>query len=51
MKHNHFGIQHGNNSQLVSAQARFLMSDRRQKLQNRQESMLHRAASEVGIDN
>ena len=51
MKLNHLDIQYGNNSQSVSAQARFLMSVRRQKVQNHQESMLHRAASEVGIDN
>ena len=51
MKPNHFGIQHGNNSQSVSTQARLLMSDRRQKLQNRQQSILHRAASEVGSSN
>lgn len=41
MKPNHFDIQHSNNSQSVSTQARLLITDRRQKLRNRQESMLH----------
>ena len=50
VKHNYFGNQYANNPRSVSAQARLLVSDHRQKLQNRQESMLHRAASEVGID-
>lgn len=45
-----------NNSQTqfkstVSAQARMLMSQTRQKQQNRHQSMLQRAATEVGLEN
>jgi hypothetical protein len=50
MKSNTVGIQYNQKSRSVNAQARLLMSQSRQKLQNRQKSMLHRAASEVGID-
>ena len=50
MKNTYLGIQNSNNSQSVLAQARLLMSERRHKLQHRAQSMLHRAASEVGID-
>jgi len=50
MNFNSLGIQTNSNPQSVSAFARLLMSERRQKLQNRQQSMLHRAASEAGID-
>jgi hypothetical protein len=50
MKPNYLGIQYDYNPGSVSAQARSLMSSGRQKVQNRQQSMLHRAASEVGID-
>lgn len=50
MKNNHSGIPNTENSQPVSAQARLLMSQSRQKLQNRQQSMLQRVASKVGID-
>jgi hypothetical protein len=50
MKLNNLGIQNDDNSRSVSAQARLLMSERRQKIQNRQQSMLHRAASSVGLD-
>jgi hypothetical protein len=39
-----------NNLQSVSAQARLLMSQRRQRQQNRIQSMLQRAASEIGMD-
>ena len=42
MRLNYFGIQYDNNLRSVSAQAQLLMSDRRQKLQNHQESMLQR---------
>lgn len=48
MKLNHLGIQ--NDTQSVSHQARLLLSERRHKQQNRQQTMLHRAASEVGIE-
>lgn len=48
MKLNHLGIQ--NNTQSVSQQARLLLSDRRHKQQNREQTMLRRAASEVGIE-
>ena len=50
MKFNTLGTQYDNNPRSVSAQARRLMSTRRQNRQNRQQSMLHRAASEVGLD-
>lgn len=36
-------------TQSVYAQARFLMRTSRQKLQNREQSMLNRAATQVGI--
>ena len=36
-------------NQSISAQARLLMRERRQKAQVRSQSMLNRAASEVGI--
>lgn len=36
-------------NQSISAQARLLMRERRQKSQVRSQSMLNRAASEVGI--
>jgi hypothetical protein len=49
MKLNSLGIQDNHNLQSVSAQARLLMSERRQKLQNRQQSMLYRAA-QTGLD-
>lgn len=49
MNFNYLGIQ-SNNDRSVSTQARLLMKERRQKLQNRSQSMLQRAASEVGID-
>ena len=37
------------NTQSVHEQARLLMSSRRHKLQNRQQSMLNRASAEVGV--
>ena len=49
MKLNNLGLQ-TNNDRSISAQARLLMSERRHKQHNRQQSMLHRAASEVGMD-
>lgn len=50
MKSNYPDIQSDANSLTVSARARLLMSQNRQKLHNRANSMLQRAASEVGID-
>lgn len=50
MKSNYLDIHHDGKSGLISAQARWLMSRNRQKLQNRQQTMLHRTASELGID-
>lgn len=50
MKLDNLPIQNDNNSLSVSAQARLLMSERRHKIQHRQQSMLHRAASSVGLD-
>ena len=50
MKNNYLGIQNIENSQSVSAQARLLLSERRQRIQYRQQSMLQRTASEIGID-
>ncbi|MGF1482379.1 MAG: hypothetical protein ACFB4I_23370 [Cyanophyceae cyanobacterium] len=47
---NHSNTQ-STNSRSVSAQARFLMSQRRQRQQNRSQTMLQRAAAEVGLDN
>lgn len=47
MKLNNFGIQDNRNSQSVSAQARLLMSERRHKVQNRQQSMLNRLTAEI----
>lgn len=49
MKLNSYSTQHDYNPQSVSAQARLLMSERRQKVQNRERSMLNRAALEVGL--
>ncbi|MBF2005391.1 hypothetical protein ACF3DV_20120 [Chlorogloeopsis fritschii PCC 9212] len=50
MKSNYLDTQSDDKSRLISAQARLLMSRSRHKLQNRQQTMLHRAASELGID-
>lgn len=50
MKSNYIGIQSDINSLTVSAQARLLMRQSRKKLHHRNNSMLQRAASEVGID-
>lgn len=49
MKLNNLGIQN-NSDRSISHQARLLMSERRHKQHNRQQSMLQRAASEVGMD-
>ncbi len=49
MKLNYLDTQYDYNSQIVSAKARLLMSESRQKVRNREQSMLYRAASEVGI--
>jgi hypothetical protein len=50
MKFNQIGIQSDENPQLLSDRARRLITEHRQRLQNRQQSMLRRAASEVGFD-
>lgn len=50
MNNSDLGIQRNSNSRSVSAQARFLMSERRHKSQHRQQSMLQRTGLEVGID-
>ncbi|MFQ4144346.1 hypothetical protein [Chlorogloeopsis sp. ULAP02] len=50
MKSNYLEMQSNHKSGLICTQARLLMSQSRQKLQNRQQVMLHRAASELGID-
>lgn len=50
MKSNNIGIQSNSDRVSVSAQARLLMSLNRQKQHNRQQSMLQRAASEVGTE-
>lgn len=49
MKLNDFGSEYDYNSRTVSTKARLLMSEHRQKVRNREQSMLHRAASEVGV--
>lgn len=49
MKHSYQGIEHDYNPEVISAQARLLMSESRQKVRNRERSMLKRAASEVGL--
>lgn len=41
--------QYFDNPQSISATARLLMSARRQKVQSRSQSMLNRAAAEVGV--
>ncbi|MBW4574127.1 MAG: hypothetical protein KME08_02460 [Aphanothece sp. CMT-3BRIN-NPC111] len=50
MKPNYPSVEYHSHPRSVSAQARLLMSEHRQKLQNRQQSMLHRAALSVGIE-
>jgi hypothetical protein len=50
MQLNSHGIQYDYNSRSISAQARLLMNSSRHKVQNRQQSMLHRVALLVGID-
>lgn len=47
---NNLGIQSKDNLPSVAEQSRFLISQNRQKQQNRQLSMLYRLASEVGTD-
>lgn len=46
----HLSIQDDSNPGRFSQRARWLMSERRQKVQKRSQSMLNRAAQEVGID-
>jgi hypothetical protein len=50
MKPTNHPIESDNSLRSVSAQARLLMSQRRQKQQNRIQTMLQRAASEIRID-
>lgn len=47
MKSTFTNNQNDQNSSIISAQARLLMSDRRQKTHNRQQSMLQRAVTEL----
>ncbi|WP_178378052.1 hypothetical protein [Chroogloeocystis siderophila] len=49
MKNKAIGIQN-QDSRLITAQARLLMSERRQRQQNRQQSMLQRAGIEEITD-
>jgi hypothetical protein len=47
----HFnGNQHNDNIPTVATQARLLMRAQRQRVQQRQQTMLNRAAEELGID-
>ena len=50
MKSHSHGMQSHNNVPSIAEQSRFLVSKNRQKQQNRQLSMLHRLASEVGSE-
>lgn len=50
MKPNTFNNQVNDSSPSIGTQARLLLSQSRAKQQNRQQSMLHRAAEEVGIN-
>ena len=50
MKYSNITIQSHNQSKSISAQARWLMSISRAQRQKRIQSMLHRAASEVGLN-
>jgi len=50
MKPNYHSIQSDYNPRAIAVQARLLMSERRQKVQHREQSMLNRAASEVRVD-
>ena len=50
MQNHNFQTKSNRNSLSVSAQARLLVSKNRQKQQNRHQSMLQRAATEVGLD-
>jgi hypothetical protein len=49
VKLNYRSIQYDYNPQAISVQPRLLMSECRQKVRNREKSMLKRAVSEVGI--
>jgi hypothetical protein len=42
--------QHDNNSRTVAAQARYLMSAERQRIQCRSQAILNRTATEIGLD-
>ena len=50
MKTNSIGIKSNNKRGSIQAQARCLMSQNRQRQQNRQLAMLHRIASELGTE-
>ncbi|AFZ34520.1 hypothetical protein Sta7437_0938 [Stanieria cyanosphaera PCC 7437] len=50
MKRNNLNTQSNTHSHLVSAQARRLMQQNRQKQHNRIQSMGQRTASELGIE-
>lgn len=50
MQFNHQNTQLNNNPQTISAQARLLMSVRRQRVQHRSQSMLQRVVTEVGVN-
>ncbi|WP_013323321.1 hypothetical protein [Gloeothece verrucosa] len=50
MVNNQLGIQTNNNSDSVRVTARLLMSISRHKQQNREQTMLHRTAEEIGIN-
>jgi hypothetical protein len=50
MNFNQHDTQHDNNLRTVAAQARYLMSAKRQRTQHRSQAMLNRAAAEVGIN-
>lgn len=50
MNFNFNNTQQNNNLHTVSAQARCLMSARRQKVQHRKQAMLNRVAAEVGVE-
>ncbi|MEA5508567.1 hypothetical protein VB715_02200 [Crocosphaera sp. UHCC 0190] len=49
MRLNHISGNHPNELASIRSQSRFLISQNRCKQQNRQQSMLQRAASEVGL--
>ena len=50
MNLNFNNIQHKNNHHTISAQARYLMSQERQRVQQRKQAMHNRVVAELGID-